>query len=128
MKSFIIFVHSEPAPSSVPKLPLRFSISASSASSQPPYHPLSFESFSHLSSLSKTQNLSFQFRNSNPKLQDDVKMHLSARLRAMGVQENPGKMKWSSGGESGYPKAETLTFKCVLDSQIRVQDSSISKK
>ena len=47
-----------------------------------------------------------------------------ARLRAMGVQENPRKMKWSLGGESGYPKIETLTSNCVLDSQIRVQDSS----
>ena len=45
MKSFIIFVHSEPAPSFVPKLPLYFSSSASSTSSQPPYHPLSFGSF-----------------------------------------------------------------------------------
>ena len=51
------------------------------------------QAFSHLSSLPKTQNLSFQFRNPNPKLQDSVKMRLSARLRAMGVQENPAKTK-----------------------------------
>ena len=54
MKSFIIFVHSEPAPSFVPKLPLYFSSSASSTSSQPPYHPLSFGSF--LSSFFTTEN------------------------------------------------------------------------
>ena len=51
MKSFIIFVHSELAPPSVPKLPFCFS---SSASSQPPYHPLSFGSF--LSSFFTTEN------------------------------------------------------------------------
>ena len=62
--------------------------------------PSHLEVFSHLSSLLKTQNLSFQFRNSNPKLQDGVKMHLLTRLGAMGVQENPGKTKWSLGGES----------------------------
>ena len=55
-------------------------------------------------------------------------MRLSTRLGAMGVQDNLGKTKWSLGGESEYPKTETLTSKCVLDSQIRVQDSSISKK
>ena len=53
---------------------------------------------------------------------------LSARLEDMGVQENSEKTKWSSGGESGYPKTETLTFKCVIDSQICVQDNSINKK
>ena len=86
------------------------------------------EAFSHLSSLLKTQSLSFQFRNPNSKLQDDVKMRLSARLGPMGVQENSGKTKWSLGGESGYPKTKTLTSKCVLDSQICVQDSSTNKK
>ena len=55
-------------------------------------------------------------------------MRLSAHLGAMGVQENSKKTKWSSGGESGYPKTETPTSKCVLDSQIRVQDISINKK
>ena len=45
MKSFIIFVHSEPAPSSVPKLPFYFSSSTSSGSSQTPYYHLSFGSF-----------------------------------------------------------------------------------
>ena len=119
MKSFIIFVHSKPAPSSVPKLPLRFS-RASSTSSQPPYHPISFGSFLSFFFTPETQNLSFQFRNSNPKLQDDVKMCLSACLGAMGVQKNSGKMKWSLDGKSGYPKTKTLTFKCVLDSQICV--------
>ena len=54
MKSFIIFVHSEPTSSSVPKLPLCFSNSASLASSQPPYHPFSFESF--LSSFFTPEN------------------------------------------------------------------------
>ena len=39
----------------------------------------------HLFSLLKTQNLSFQFTNSNPKLQDSVKMCLSACLGVMGV-------------------------------------------
>ena len=53
MKSFIIFVHSESTPSSMPKLPLRFS---SSASSQPLYRPLSFGSF-----------LSSSFTPENPK-------------------------------------------------------------
>ena len=123
-------MHSESAPSSMPKLPLHFSSSASSASSQPPYHHLSFRSF--LSSLFtlKTQNLSFQFRNPNPnpKIQDGVKMSISARLGAMRVQENPGKTKWSSGGESVYLKTETLTSKSILDSQIRVQNSSINNK
>ena len=38
------------------------------------------EAFSHLSSLPKTQNLSFQFKNPNPKLQDDVKIRLLACL------------------------------------------------
>ena len=128
MKSFIIFVHFELTPSFVPKLPLCFSSSTFSTSSQPQYHPFSFGSFSHLSSLLKTQNLSFQFRNPNSKLQDDVKMRLSARLGPMGVQENSGKTKWSLGGESGYPKTKTLTSKCVLDSQICVQDSSTNKK
>ena len=95
----------------------------------PAQHHLNLHiTLSHLSSLPKTQNLSFQFRNPNPKLQDDVKMRLSAHLRAMGVQENPRKTKWSLGGESGYLKTETLTFKCILDSQIHVQDSSTSKK
>ena len=42
MKSIIVFVHSELALSSMPKLPLRFS---NSASSQPPYHLFSFGSF-----------------------------------------------------------------------------------
>ena len=55
-------------------------------------------------------------------------MRLLTHLGAIGVQENPRKTKWSSGGESGYPKTEALTSKCVLDLQIRVQDSSISKK
>ena len=59
MKSFIIFVHFELTPSFVPKLPLCFSSSTFSTSSQPQYHPFSFGSFSHLSSLLKTQNLSF---------------------------------------------------------------------
>ena len=86
------------------------------------------EAFSHLSSLLKTQNLSFYFRNPNPKLQDDVKIRLLAHLGAIGVQENSEKTKWSSGGESGYPNTEILTSKCVLDWQICVQDSSISKK
>ena len=46
----------------------------------------------------------------------------------MRVQENLEKTKWSSSGESGYPKTETLTSKCVLDLQIYVQDSFINKK
>ena len=50
------------------------------------------EAFFHFSSLPKTQNLLFQFKNSNLKLQDNVKMRLLARLGAMGVQEN--KKKW----------------------------------
>ena len=54
MKSFIIFVRFQPTSSSVPKLPLCFSNSASLASSQPPYHPFSFESF--LSSLFTPEN------------------------------------------------------------------------
>ena len=129
MKSIIIFVHSKPAPSSVPKLPLCFSNLASSASFQPLCHPLSFGSFlSSFFTLENSKFLSFQFKNPNPKLQDDVKMRLSARLGPMGVQENSGKTKWSLGGESGYPKTKTLTSKCILDSQICVQDSSISKK
>ena len=49
-------------------------------------------------------------------------------LGAMGVQENSGKMKWNSGGESRYPKTETLTSKYFLVSQICVQDSSSNKK
>ena len=129
MKSNIIFVHSESTPSSVPKLPLRFFNSTSSASSQPPCHTLSFGSF--LLSFFTPKNskfLSFQFKNPNPKLQGGVKTRLSTHLEAMGVQGNPGKTKWSSGGKSRYPKIETLTSKCILDSQICVQDSSISKK
>ena len=129
MKSIIIFVHSKPAPSSVPKLPLCFSNLASSASFQPLCHPLSFGSFlSSFFTLENSKFLSFQFKNSNPKLQGGVKTCLSTHLGAMGVQENLGKTKWSLGGESRYPKIETLTSKCVLDSQISVQDSFISKK
>ena len=59
-------------------------------------------------------------------------MHLSTCLGVMRVQENlkkkKKKTKWSSSGESGYPKTETLTYKCVLDLQICVQDSSFSNK
>ena len=69
------------------------------------------EAFSHLSSLLKTQNLSFQFRNPNPKLQDSVKMRLSAHLGAMGVQENSRKTKWSSGG---VPKNRNPNFQMCL--------------
>ena len=129
MKSNIIFVHSELTPSCVPKLALRFFSSTSLASSQPPCHTLSFGSF-HLSFFTPKSSkfLSSHFKNPNPKLQGGVKTRLSAHLGAMGVQENLGKMKWSSGGESRYPKIETLTIKCVLNSQIRVQDSSINKK
>ena len=129
MKSNIIFVHSELTPSCVPKLALRFFSSTSLASSQPPCHTLSFGSF-HLSFFTPKSSkfLSSHFKNPNPKLQGGVKTRLSTHLGAMRVQENPRKMKWSSGGESGYPKIETLTTKCILDSQIRVQDSSISKK
>ena len=134
MKSNIIFVHSESTPSSVPKLALRFFNSTSSTSSQPPCHTLSFGALSFGSFLlsfftpKNSKFLSFHFKNLNPKLQGGVKTRLSAHLGAMRVQENPGKMKWSSGGESRYPKIETLTTKCIIDSQIRVQDSSISKK
>ena len=126
MKSIIIFVHSESTPSSVPKLSLCFS---SSASSQPPCHLLSFGSF--LSSFFTPKNskfLSFQFKDPNPKIQSGVKMHLSTHLGAMGVQENSRKMKWSLDGDSKYLKIKTLTSKCILDSHNRVQDSSINKK
>ena len=129
MKSNIIFAHFEQVPSSVPKLPLRFSSSSSSASFQSSCHRLSFRSF--LSSFFTPKNskfLSFQFKNPNPKLQGGVKTRLLAHLGAMGVQENPRKMKWSSGWESRYLKIKTLTTKCVIDSQIRVQDKSINKK
>ena len=136
MKSFIIFVHSKSASSFMPKLSLQFSISTSSALSQAPYHSLAFESsriwklslISLYSRKLKVSHFSFQFRNLNPKPQDGVKIRLLARLGVMGVQENPGKTKWSSGGESWYPKIKTLTSKCVLDSQILLQDSFISKK
>ena len=129
MKSIIIFVHSESASSSVPKLPLYFSNLASSTSFQPLCYPLSFGSFlSSFFTLENSKFLSFQFKNPNPKLQGGVKTRLSTHLEAMGVQGNPGKTKWSSGGKSRYPKIETLTSKCILDSQICVQDSSISKK
>ena len=128
MKSFIIFVHSMPVPSSVPKLPFHFSSSASSVASQPPYHPLSFGSF--LSSFFTPENPKSLISVQKPKSKTPRRCQnaLSTRLGVMRVQENLEKTKWSSSGESGYPKTETLTSKCVLDSQIRVQDSSTSKK
>ena len=88
------------------------------------------KAFSHLSSLPKTQNLSFQFKNPNPKLQDDVKICLSACLEPWESKRirKKKKTKYNSGRESGYPKTETLTSKCVLDLQIYVQDSFINKK
>ena len=59
MKSFIIFVHSKPTPSSVPKLPLRFSTLVSSTSFQPLYHHLSFGSFlSYCYTLENPKSLS----------------------------------------------------------------------
>ena len=133
MKIFIIFVHSEPTPSSVPKLLFRFSNSGSSSSFQPPYHTLSFGSFL----------LSF-FTPKNPKSLISVQKPKSKTLRQCqnahfdlsGSHESPResekkkkkKTKWSSSGESGYPKTETLTYKCVIDLQICVQDSSFSNK
>ena len=126
MKSFIIFVHSEPAPSSIPKLPFCFS---SSASSQPPYHPLSFGSF-----------LSFFFTLENPKSLISVQKPKSKTPRrcqntSSGSSKNHGSSRESGKKQNGArvervgtQKTETLTSKCVLDLQIHVQDSSISKK
>ena len=129
MKSFIIFVHSMPVPSSVPKLPFRFSSSASSVASQPPYHPLSFGSF-----------LSSFFTPENPKSLISVQKPKSKTPRrcqntSSGSSKNHGSSRESGKKQNGArvervgtQKTKTLTSKCVLDLQIHVQDSSISKK
>ena len=80
------------------------------------------EAFSHLSSFPTTQN--FSHLSSETQIQNSK----AVSKRALKVQENSRKTKWSSSGQSRYPKIETLTSKWVLNSQIRVQDSSIGKK
>ena len=111
-----------------PNCPSVFSSSASSVASQPPYHPLSFGSF--LSSFFTHENPKSLISVQKPKSKtlrrcQNVPFGLSRSHRSPRESE---KNKWSLGGESGYPKTETLTSKCVLDSQIRVQDSFINKK
>ena len=129
MKSFIIFVHSEPAPSSMPKLPFRFSNSASSTSSQPPYHPLSFGSF--LSSFFTPENPKSLISIQKPKSKTPRRCQ-NASFGLSRSHESPResrKNEMELGWREWVPKnRKTPTSKCVLDSQIRVQDSSVNKK
>ena len=71
------------------------------------------EAFSHLSSLLKTQSLSFQFRNPNPKLQDSVNASFDLS-RSHGSPRESGKNEMELRWREWVPKDRNPNLQMCL--------------